>query len=103
MVRRARNPKQAKAAKAYDHKETEAVLRPDIGLQAQFKKKKEPATYRYDRSLDPQLSWDINADREQAETLIEKIRTAKSAEEARVAAEELKRLSKAFLNWAGKA
>jgi hypothetical protein len=26
---------------------------------AQFKKKKEPAKYRYDRSLDPQLSWDI--------------------------------------------
>jgi len=95
--------KPAKAAKAYDHKKTEAVLRPDIGLQAQFKKKKEPASYRYDRSLDPQLSWDIKADREHAEALIEKIRKAKSTDEARQAAEELKRMSSPFLNWAGKA
>src|SRR5881392_2346744 len=97
------NRKQTKAAKAYDHKETEAVLRPDIGIQAQFKKKKEPAKYRYDRSLDPQLSWDINADREHADTLIEKIRSAKSVEDALAAGEELKRMSSPFLNWAGKA
>jgi adenine-specific DNA-methyltransferase len=49
---------------------TEAVLRPEIGLQAPFNKKKEPAKYRYDRSLDPQLTWDINADRDYAESLI---------------------------------
>src|SRR5204863_2835211 len=73
MPRRAIRSKTGKTAKAYDHKETEAVLRPDIGLQAQFKKKKEPAKYRYDRSLDPQLSWDINADREHAEALIKQI------------------------------
>jgi adenine-specific DNA-methyltransferase len=97
------NRKQTKAAKAYDHKETEAVLRPDIGIQAQFKKKKDPAKYRYDRSLDPQLSWDINADREYAEALIEKVCGAKSVEDARAAAEELKRISSPFLNWAGKA
>lgn len=60
-IRKTRS-KPDKAAKAYDYKEQPAVLRPDIGLQAQFKKKKPPATYRYDRSLDPQLSWDINAD-----------------------------------------
>lgn len=41
------------AAKAYDHKQQQSVLRPDIGLQAQFKKKLPPATCRYDRSLDP--------------------------------------------------
>jgi adenine-specific DNA-methyltransferase len=92
-----------KSAKAYDHKGQPAVLRPDIGLQAQFKKKKEPTAYRYDRSLDPQLSWDINADREHAEALIEKIRKATSVEQARAAAEELKRMSAPFLNWAGKA
>src|SRR5437867_11249656 len=103
MARRAASSKQTKAAKAYDHKETEAVLRPDIGIQAQFNKKKEPAKYRYDRSLDPQLSWDINADREYAEALIEKVRDAKSVEDARAAAEELKRISSLFLNWAGKA
>lgn len=53
MARTSRKPSQgSKAAKAYDHTEQPAVLRPDIGLQAQFKQKKEPATYRYDRSLD---------------------------------------------------
>ena len=95
-------------------------MRPDIGIQAQFKKKKEPAKYRYDRSLDPQLSWDINADREHAEALIEKIvgqasslpslvakgETTKAAAEAAAlqsTAEELKSLSSPFLNWAGKA
>lgn len=101
--KRSTRSKPGTAAKAYDHQQQEAVLRPDIGLQAQFKKKKEPATYRYDRSLDPQLSWDINADREHAEALIEKIRKAKSVEEARAAAEELKRMSAPFLNWTGKA
>jgi len=103
MPRRTIRSKTGKTAKAYDHKEAEAVLRPDIGIQAQFKKKKEPAKYRYDRSLDPQLSWDINADREHAEALIEKVRSAKSVEDARAAADELKRLSSPFLNWAGKA
>src|SRR5437764_113227 len=103
MPRRAVNPKNRKTAKAYDHKESEAVLRPDIGIQAQFKKKKEPAKYGYDRSLDPQLSWDINADREYAEALIDKVRNAKSVEDAHAAAEELKRMSSPFLNWAGKA
>jgi adenine-specific DNA-methyltransferase len=103
MPRRAARSKTGKTAKAYDHKETEAVLRPDIGIQAQFKKKKEPAKYRYDRSLDPQLSWDINADREYAESLIDKVRNAKSVENAHAAAEELKRISSPFLNWAGKA
>src|SRR5579885_919935 len=103
MPRRPAGSKSSKTAKAYDHKESEAVLRPEIGIQAQFKKKKDPAKYRYDRSLDPQLSWDINADREHAEALIEKVRSAKSLEEARAAADELKRMSSPFLNWAGKA
>src|SRR5579884_1725993 len=103
MRRRPAGSKSSKTAKAYGHEESEAVLRPEVGLQAQFKKKKEPAKYRYDRSLDPQLSWDINADREHAEALIEKVRSAKSLEEARAAADELKRMSSPFLNWAGKA
>ncbi len=41
------------AAKAHDHKEQEAVPRPDIGIQAQFKMKLPPATWRHDRPLDP--------------------------------------------------
>jgi adenine-specific DNA-methyltransferase len=118
VARTSRKPSQgSKAAKAYDHTEQPAVLRPDIGLQAQFKKKKDPATYRYDRSLDPQLSWDINADREHAESLIAQIQQAaarldKATDPAQIrhlksqienAAAELRRMSRPFLNWAGKA
>ncbi|MGE5528241.1 MAG: site-specific DNA-methyltransferase [Patescibacteria group bacterium] len=95
--------RQDTTAEAYDHKDQEALLRPDVGLQAQFKKKKLPVKYRYDPSLDPELSWDINADRERAEVLIEQIRTASTLEEAKAAAEQLKRMSQPFLNWAGKA
>jgi len=118
VARTSRKPSQgSKAAKAYDHTEQPAVLRPDIGLQAEFKKKKEPATYRYDRSLDPQLSWDINADREHGESLIAQIQEAaakldKATDPAQIrhlksqienAAAELRRMSRPFLNWAGKA
>ena len=38
-------PKQQQRAEAYTHGE-EALLRPDIGTQAQFRKKKPPKTYR---------------------------------------------------------
>ena len=55
-----------------------------FGLQAQFKQKKPPKTYRYDPSLDPALSWDINADRERAEALIAKIEKAKDIAEAKL-------------------
>ena len=70
---------------------TEAVLRPDIGIQAQFKKKKESAKYRYDRSLDPQLSWDINGDRDYAESLIKQIADCGISERAEVKAAAAKR------------
>ena len=103
MPRGPRAARRQKTAEAYEHKEQQALLRPDIGLQAQFRKKRPPATYRYDPSLDPELSWDINADREAAERLIEQIRTAPTLEEAQAAAEQLKRMSAPFLNWAGKA
>ena len=109
--------KTAKTAETYDHKDKELLLRPDVGLQAQFRKKKPPKTYRFDSSLDPNLSWDISADREKAESLIAQIETASSqfdnttdpaeasrlASEIRCAAAGLKRLSQPFLNWAGKA
>ena len=42
----------------YRHPTAEALLRPDVGTQAQFRKKKPHATYRYDSSLDPAISWD---------------------------------------------
>ncbi len=72
----------------YDHKEQQALIRPDVGLQAQFKKKKPAKTYKYDSSLDPELSWDISADRERAESLIAKIAEAKNLEEAKASARQ---------------
>jgi adenine-specific DNA-methyltransferase len=79
-------------------------MRPEVGTQAQFKKKKPPKTYRYDSSLSPALDWDAkNPAREHGETLIKQVLDAKSLEEAKAAASKLKSLSKPFLNWAGKA
>jgi adenine-specific DNA-methyltransferase len=105
------------SAEVYRHKEAEILLRPEVGTQSQFKKKKPPKTYKYDSSLSPVLEWDgQNAAREQGEALIreieecsEKIASA-SGEELRQlsarlasASAKLKNLSKPFLNWAGKA
>jgi len=101
--KRAAKGKVAEPPKTYEHKEEKLLLRPDVGLQPQFKAKKPPKTYRYDRSLDPALSWDVSADRERGEALIARIEQAKDLAEARTAAAELKRMSRPFLNWAGKA
>lgn len=116
-----------RAAQAYRHPEAESPLRPDVGTQSQFKKKKPPVTYRYDSSLSPALSWDgQNPARELGEWLvglIEKaavlppphvfdkpqefkcdngqiIATVRSLKDA---VDQLKRLGKPFLDWAGKA
>jgi len=60
---KAKRTQDPKDAQAYDHEE-KLLLRPNVGLQSQFKQKKQPKTYRYDPSLDPALSWDGSADRE---------------------------------------
>ncbi len=103
-------------------------MRPEVGTQAQFKKKKPPQTYQYDSSLSPALDWDAgNPAREQGEALItqlerhiEELRTsstpspsmgegrgegevAKALSQAEETLRQLKALSKPFLNWAGKA
>src|SRR5207249_549310 len=88
--------------RTYEHTEEKLLLRPDVGLQPQFKAKKPPKTYRYDPSLDPALSWDITADRERGEALIARIEKAEDLTQAKAAAAELKRMSRPFLNWAGK-
>src|SRR3990170_5499488 len=98
-VGKAKKAKDGKSAQAYDHTEEKLLLRPDVGLQPQFKQKKAPKTYRYDPTLDPALSWDINTDRERGEALIAKIEKAKALDEAKAAASELRRMSKPFLNW----
>jgi adenine-specific DNA-methyltransferase len=117
-----------RSARSYGHPEASALLRPEIGMQAQFRKKKPPVAYRYDSSLSPALDWDgLNPAREQGEASIaaleERIarlsaivdsvngeiseRDLNNAKDELAAAREdaaaLKALSKPFLNWAGKA
>ena len=94
---------QQQEPKNYDYSGSQHPLRPDIGVEPQFKKKKPPATYRYDSSLSPALDWDDNPAREQAESLIAEILEAEDIETAKVAAKKLKALSQPFLNWTGKA
>jgi adenine-specific DNA-methyltransferase len=120
MARTKRAPK-SKAAESYKHPEATAPMRPEVGTQAQFKKKKAPQTYRYDSSLSPVLEYDgQNPAREQGEALIADIvgqasslsKLASGAKQKEIAtrlvalrdtAGKLKALSKPFLNWAGKA
>jgi adenine-specific DNA-methyltransferase len=109
------------AAASYEHKGAEALIRPEVGVQSRFKKRKPPARYRYDPSLAPTMQWDAgNPARERGEALIARIRraaqqlaslpaAADAAERERLATElsdasaELEALSRPFLEWAGKA
>lgn len=92
------------STKTYKHSGETAPQRPDIGTQAQFRKRKEPARFSYDSSLSPALDWDgQNAARGQGEELIREILEAPSLELAHDAARRLARLSAPFLSWAGKA
>ena len=130
MARSKNSGKKGKTAGAYQHPEAKSLLRPDIGVQPQFKKKKPPVKYRYDSSLSPALQWDENPVRERGEALIgeilERLQEAaiaareqgepqtEEALKARIAeiraalknvrnpAERLKALSRPFLDWAGK-
>src|ERR1700675_1198238 len=103
-IPRARATANPKRAENYKHPEATSLLRPDVGTQAQFRKKKPPQKYRYDSSLSPALDWDgQNPAREQGEALIRQVLEADSLDAAKRAAAELKSLSKPFLNWAGKA
>src|SRR5580658_4902623 len=96
--------KAPREASTYRRPEAESPLRPEVGTQPQFKKRKPPVTYRYDSSLAPELEWDgQNHAREEAEELIREILEAKSLEDARAAAQQLRAMSAPFLNWAGKA
>jgi adenine-specific DNA-methyltransferase len=91
-------------ASSYRHPEAELPLRPEVGTQPQFKKRKPPVTYRYDSSLSPALEWDgQNHAREAGEALIREILDAETLQDAKAAAERLKAMSGPFLNWAGKA
>ena len=50
-------------AEGYRHPEANALLRPEVGTQPQFRKKKPPVTYSYDSSLSPALNWAGKAER----------------------------------------
>src|ERR1700674_234633 len=118
------------SAEAYRHPEATSLARPEAGQQARFRKRKPKATYRYDNSLSPSMEWDENNPaREHGEWLIACIAEASKltatdppftfaeprhltiADEKVVAevrgladaTEQLQRLSRPFLNWAGKA
>jgi adenine-specific DNA-methyltransferase len=90
-------------ASNYQHTEATQLLKPEVGTQPLFKKKKPPATYRYDSSLSPALDWDNNPVREQGEALLRQMRDAKTLDEAKAAAAQLAALARPFLNWTGKA
>jgi len=89
----------------YKHPESKSPLRPEVGTQSHFPKKKlkAPKTYRYDSSISPSLEWDTSPAREQTEALIAEILQAESLEKVRAAALKLKAMSQPFLNWTGKA
>ncbi len=94
----------SKTAENYRHPESESLMRPEVGTQAQFKKKLPPKKYRYDDALSPALEWDgQNAARERGEALIRQVLESKSLDQAKAAASKLSEMSKPFLNWAGKA
>ncbi len=64
-------PATTPAVETYAHPEATSLLRPDVGTQAQFKKRKSPQRYRYDSSLSPSLAWDgQNPAREAGEWLL---------------------------------
>ncbi len=114
-----------KPAHSYRHPTDTLPMRPEIGTQANFRKKKAPRTYRYDSSLSPALEWDGAAGRDLGEWLIDAIERASvlpaphafaqpvefkdaggatmlSVSSLQEAVAALKRLSKPFLNWTGK-
>lgn len=115
-----RTVKRPRRAEVYQHDE-QAVLRPDAGTQAQFKKRHEPKRYRYDASLSPALDWDgQNPARELGEWLLGQVEEASRLDPPHRfdpphsfdgievtgltdAIEALKRISTPFLDWAGKA
>jgi adenine-specific DNA-methyltransferase len=124
---RVRETRVGKVAAGYAHPDETLLMRPEVGTQAQFRKKKPPVTYRYDSSLSPALDWDgRNSARELGEWLLGVIelaaaqpaphelpspaefkssdgRVAVSVRSLAEAVAQLKRLGRPFLDWAGKA
>lgn len=126
MAPRKKSPATSRIADPYQHT-VETPMRPEVGMQAQFRKKKAPKKYRYDDSLDPALSWDgQNSARDIGEWLLAKITEASKLAAPHLftqpqqfvgaggevlltvrgledAVAELGKLGKPFLDWSGKA
>jgi len=126
MATRKKSPATSRIADPYQHT-VETPMRPEVGMQAQFRKKKAPKKYRYDDSLDPALSWDgQNSARDLGEWLLAKITEASKLAAPHLFAQpqqfvgaagevllsvcgledavaELRKLGKPFLDWSGKA
>jgi adenine-specific DNA-methyltransferase len=124
-----RPPREAtpRVAESYAHYDATSPMRPEVGTQPQFRKKRPPQTYRYDSSLSPSLEWDgQNAARELGEWLLARIaqaaalpaphafaapqefksgdgRVVVAVRDLQEAVDHLQRLGRPFLNWAGKA
>ena len=111
---------------AFKHPEATSPMRPDVGTQPEFKKKKPPVTYHYDCSLSPALDWDgQNTAREEAEQILSELservadlhavvedtqlnpdlrgRLSIISSRFFMLTEKLRAMSRPFLNWAGKA
>ena len=125
MAPRTKRPAVSRVAEPYQHTQ-QTPMRPEVGTQAQFKKRKAPKTYRYESSLDPALSWDDGASRTLGEWLLGLIVEASKLPSPHRFAEPkqflgagnavlltvggladavkaLEDLGKPFLGWAGKA
>ena len=125
MAPRTKRPAVSRVAEPYQHTQ-QTPMRPEVGTQAQFRKRKAPKTYRYDSSLDPALSWDDGASRAMGEWLLSLIVEASKLPSPHRFAEpkqflgagnavlltvggladavkSLEDLGKPFLDWAGKA
>ena len=126
MAKRSPKKPTGKTADSYVHPADSVPMRPEIGTQASFRKKKPPKTYRYDSSLSPTLEWDGQTSRALAEWLLGVVEKAAAlpaphrfaapqefmdaggavvacVSSLHDAVEQLKRISTPFLNWAGKA
>ncbi len=51
MAKKAKSSAKSNQTAPYKHPEAKSLMRPEVGTQAQFKKKKPKQTYKYDDSL----------------------------------------------------
>src|SRR5271170_4671869 len=77
MPPRKKRPAASRIAEPYQFTQ-ETPMRPEVGTQAQFKKRKAPKEHRYDSSLSPALEWDARKARDEGERYLRQIHDAAS-------------------------